>query len=127
MLTANPSDPGQNIAAGKARSQGLDMQVAGQLTDAVRLIGAYAYIDAEVTEDNTLPKGSRLLGIARHSGSLMGSTSSRTAGCAARMSARPPTMSATAQARPVAPSNCPPTAPSTCSPTTRPATTSASA
>jgi iron complex outermembrane receptor protein len=48
------------------------MQVAGQLTDAVRLIGAYAYIDAEVTKDNTLPEGSRLLGIARHSGSLMG-------------------------------------------------------
>ncbi|WP_431483567.1 TonB-dependent siderophore receptor [Pseudomonas solani] len=72
VLTADPNDPSQNIAAGKARSQGLDVQVAGQLSDAFRLIGAYAYIDAEVTEDNTLPEGSRLLGIAKHSGSLMG-------------------------------------------------------
>ena len=37
------------------------------------MIGAYAYIDAEVTKgDAALPKGSDLLGIARNSGSLMG-------------------------------------------------------
>ncbi|OLU34163.1 TonB-dependent siderophore receptor [Pseudomonas sp. PA27(2017)] len=63
---------GDSVAAGKARSQGLDMQLSGQLSDAVRVIGAYAYIDAEVTEgDAALPKGSDLLGIARHSGSLL--------------------------------------------------------
>ncbi|PTT82697.1 TonB-dependent siderophore receptor, partial [Pseudomonas sp. HMWF010] len=50
---------------------GLDMQFSGQLSDAVRIIGAYAFIDAEVTEDNSLPVGSQLLGVARHSGSLM--------------------------------------------------------
>lgn len=63
---------GDSVAAGKARSQGLDMQLSGKLSDAVRIIGAYAYIDAEVTEgDAALPKGSDLLGIARHSGSLL--------------------------------------------------------
>lgn len=63
---------GNSIAAGEARSQGLDLQVSGQLTDAVRVIGAYAYIDAEVTKgDAVLPEGSDLLGIARHSGSVM--------------------------------------------------------
>lgn len=63
---------GDSVAAGKARSQGLDMQLSGQLSDAVRIIGAYAYIDAEVTEgDAALPKGSDLLGIARHSGNLL--------------------------------------------------------
>ena len=72
VLTADPNSPGDSIAAGKARSQGLDMQFSGQLTDAVRVIGAYAYIDAEVTKDNTLPEGSRLLGIPKHSGSLLG-------------------------------------------------------
>ncbi|MGE8496218.1 MAG: TonB-dependent siderophore receptor [Pseudomonas sp.] len=72
VLTADPSSPGDSIAAGKARSQGLDLQFSGQLTDALRVIGAYAYIDAEVTEDNTLPEGSRLLGIPEHSGSLLG-------------------------------------------------------
>ncbi|NNJ16222.1 TonB-dependent siderophore receptor [Pseudomonas putida CSV86] len=63
---------GDSIAAGKARSQGVDLQFSGQVTDAVRVIGAYAYIDAEVTKgDASLPKGSDLLGIPRHSGSVM--------------------------------------------------------
>lgn len=63
---------GNSIAAGKARSQGLDMQFSGQLTEAVRIIGAYAFIDAEVTKgDSSVPEGSDLLGVARHSGSLL--------------------------------------------------------
>lgn len=72
VLTADPDSPGDSIAAGKARSQGLDLQVSGQLSDSIRLIGAYAYIDAEVTEDNSIPVGSDLLGIARNSASLLG-------------------------------------------------------
>ncbi|KPA89364.1 TonB-dependent siderophore receptor [Pseudomonas asplenii] len=64
---------GESVAAGKARSQGLDLQFSGQVSDAVRVIGAYAYIDAEVTQgDTAVPKGSDLLGIPRHSGSLLG-------------------------------------------------------
>lgn len=63
---------GDSVAAGEARSQGLDMQFSGQLGDAVRIIGAYAYIDAEVTQgDAAIPTGSDLLGVAQHSGSLM--------------------------------------------------------
>ncbi|MFQ6572137.1 TonB-dependent siderophore receptor [Pseudomonas sp. UM16] len=63
---------GDSVAAGKARSQGVDLQFSGQLSDAVRVIGAYAYIDAEVTQgDASLPEGSDLLGIPQHSGSLM--------------------------------------------------------
>jgi iron complex outermembrane receptor protein len=68
-------DPGtdSNRAVGKARSQGIDMQFSGQLTDSVRVIGAYAWIDAQVTKgDQTIPAGSRILGVARHSGSLLG-------------------------------------------------------
>jgi iron complex outermembrane receptor protein len=71
VLTADPNNPGDSIAAGKARSQGLDLQISGQLSEAVRVIGAYAYIDAEVTKDNSIPEGSDLLGIARNSASLM--------------------------------------------------------
>jgi iron complex outermembrane receptor protein len=63
---------GDSVAAGEARSRGLDLQFSGQLSDALRLIGAYAYIDAEVTKgDAALPAGSDLLGIPRHSGSLL--------------------------------------------------------
>ncbi len=68
-------DPGTdtNRAVGKARSQGLDLQFTGQVSEAIRVIGAFAYIDAEVTKgDQSIPTGSRILGVAKHSGSLLG-------------------------------------------------------
>jgi len=68
-------DPGTDTsrAMGKARSQGFDLQVSGQVSDAVRIIGAFAYIDAEVTKgDAVIPAGSRILGVAKRSGSLLG-------------------------------------------------------
>ncbi len=68
-------DPATNTnrAMGKARSQGFDLQLSGQVTDAVRVIGALAYIDAEVTKgDKAIPAGSRILGVAKRSGSLLG-------------------------------------------------------
>ena len=72
VLTADPLDPTFQAAAGEARSRGFDLQLSGQLSDALRLIGALAFIDAEVTEgDARLPSGSRLLGVPRRSGSLL--------------------------------------------------------
>lgn len=68
-------DPATNTyrAMGKARSQGFDLQVTGQVTNAIRVIGAFAYIDAEVTQgDKDIPTGSRILGVAKRSGSLLG-------------------------------------------------------
>jgi len=68
-------DPGTDTsrAMGKARSQGFDWQVSGQVTDAIRVIGAFAYIDAQVTQgDAVIPAGSRILGVAKRSGSLLG-------------------------------------------------------
>lgn len=72
VLTGDPADSSFQIAAGEVRSRGLDMQLTGQLTDEIRLIGAYAYVDAEVTKDNTLASGSRLLNVPKHSGSVLG-------------------------------------------------------
>jgi iron complex outermembrane receptor protein len=73
VLSADPVDASFQAAAGEARSQGFDLQLSGQLSDALRVIGAFAFIDAEVTKgDAALPAGSRLLGVARQSGSLLG-------------------------------------------------------
>lgn len=72
VLTLDPAT-NLNRAMGKARSQGFDLQVTGQVTDAVRVIGAFAYIDAAVTKgDKAIPAGSRILGVAKRSGSLLG-------------------------------------------------------
>lgn len=71
VLALDPSTDSSR-AIGKARSQGMDIQLAGQLSDCVRVIGAFAYIDAEVTKgDANIPTGSSLLGVAKRSGSVL--------------------------------------------------------
>ncbi|UOK37945.1 TonB-dependent siderophore receptor [Pseudomonas palleroniana] len=72
VLALDPATDTQR-AMGKARSRGFDLQASGQVSDAVRVIGAFAYIDAEVTQgDKAIPTGSRILGVAKRSASLLG-------------------------------------------------------
>ncbi|OLS64431.1 TonB-dependent siderophore receptor [Pseudomonas putida] len=71
VLTRDPVDPNYSIAAGEVRSRGLDINVAGNITPEWRVIGGYAYVDAEVTKDNRLPTGTRLANIPRNSFSLL--------------------------------------------------------
>ncbi|QXI25684.1 TonB-dependent siderophore receptor [Pseudomonas vanderleydeniana] len=72
VLTADPVDPiNFKVAAGEVRSRGFDLNVTGNLTPQWRVIGGYAYVDAEVTKDNTIPKGTRLMNIPRNSFSLL--------------------------------------------------------
>lgn len=56
---------------GEVRSRGVELDVTGQLTDDLSLIGTYAFTDAEVTKDPEL-KGNGLQNVARHTASLYG-------------------------------------------------------
>jgi iron complex outermembrane receptor protein len=58
-------------AAGAVTSRGVELDITGQLTDQISLIGSYAYLDAWVTKDPTL-KGNDLANVARNSASLFG-------------------------------------------------------
>ncbi len=71
VLTTDPVDSAFFVAAGQVRSRGFDLNVAGNLTPEWRVIGGYAYVDAEVTKDNTIRSGTRLLNIPRNSFSLL--------------------------------------------------------
>ena len=73
VLTRDPNDPTgtYSVAAGEVRSRGFDLNIAGNLTPEWRVIGGYAYVDAEVTRDNTLASGTRLANIPRNSFSLL--------------------------------------------------------
>ncbi|WP_236222132.1 TonB-dependent siderophore receptor, partial [Pseudomonas asiatica] len=73
VLARDPNDSTgtYSIAAGEVRSRGLDINIAGNLTPEWRVIGGYAYVDAEVTQDTTLPKVTRLANIPRNSFSLL--------------------------------------------------------
>ncbi|ROL96968.1 TonB-dependent siderophore receptor [Pseudomonas protegens] len=71
VLTTDPVDSTFSVAAGEVRSRGFDVNVAGNLTPEWRVIGGYAYVDAEVTKDNVLHSGTRLLNIPKNSFSLL--------------------------------------------------------
>ncbi|MEC5398730.1 TonB-dependent siderophore receptor [Uliginosibacterium sp. H1] len=71
VLTADPFNPGYSVAAGEVRSQGVELDIAGQLTRQLRVSASYAFTDAKVTEDTTLA-GKPLLNVPRHGGSLLG-------------------------------------------------------
>ena len=55
--------------AGRVRSQGVELDVAGNLTDSLSLIGSYAYTDARVVDDPD-NKGKEMTNVARHTASL---------------------------------------------------------
>ena len=73
VLTSDPVDSNYQVAAGEARSRGFDISVAGNITPQWRVIGGYAYVDAEVTESTSasMPTGTRLANVPRHSFNLL--------------------------------------------------------
>ncbi|PTT82092.1 TonB-dependent siderophore receptor, partial [Pelomonas sp. HMWF004] len=71
VLTTDPAEADKQVAAGEVRSQGAEFDLAGQLSQHWRLNAALVLTDAEVTRDNTLAVGSRLLNVARVNGSVL--------------------------------------------------------
>ncbi len=72
LLTPDLStdDPNDSKTTGRQRSQGVELDVTGQITNGLSLIGSYAYTDARVTHDNGGLQGVRLSNVPENSGSL---------------------------------------------------------
>lgn len=66
--TADPANPGTQIQVGEQRAQGVEANVLWQPTPAFSALAVYAFTDAAVTEDNTLPEGDKLARVPRHAG-----------------------------------------------------------
>lgn len=59
------------IATGEQKSRGVELDITGEILPGWNIIAAYAYIDAEVTNDtNPVFVGSKLPGIPKHSANL---------------------------------------------------------
>ncbi|NUG02545.1 TonB-dependent siderophore receptor [Acinetobacter oleivorans] len=71
VLTLDPIDSAYKVSAGEVRSRGIELNIAGQITPAWKIIGGYAYTNAEVTKDNTLQKGTSLANIPKNSFNLL--------------------------------------------------------
>ncbi|CBK40416.1 TonB-dependent siderophore receptor [Nitrospira defluvii] len=63
-------DPLARIVVGEQRSQGIEFDMTGRVTNAVSVIGSYAYTDTRVTKDNSGLQEKRLPGVPLHGGSL---------------------------------------------------------
>jgi iron complex outermembrane receptor protein len=70
VATIDPVNPDFSIAVGEQRSQGVELDVIGTILPGWDLIASYAYINAEVTEDNFIEEGVRLPNVPYHSASL---------------------------------------------------------
>ncbi|MEO0767845.1 MAG: TonB-dependent siderophore receptor [Cyanobacteria bacterium J06649_4] len=70
VVTADPSNPGFSTTTGEQTSQGIELDVAGEILPGWDIIASATYLDARVTEDNTIPEGNRLFNAAETSASL---------------------------------------------------------
>lgn len=70
QLATDPVDQNFSVATGEARSRGFDLTVAGFLAPGWRVIGTYAFVNAAITRDTTLPAGTRLANIPQNSVAL---------------------------------------------------------
>ncbi|HYC94897.1 MAG TPA: TonB-dependent siderophore receptor, partial [Sphingomicrobium sp.] len=73
LLVNDPANSGFSIAAGRARSKGVEFDVNARIGRRLTLTGVYAYTDARIVED-TRPAlvGSGLSNVPKHSGALYG-------------------------------------------------------
>lgn len=67
VLTSDPVDSNFDIAVGEQRSRGFELELAGRVTADYSVVASYGYLDAEVTEDNSLPVGDKVPGVPEHS------------------------------------------------------------
>jgi iron complex outermembrane receptor protein len=71
IAATDPDNPDFSIATGEQRSQGIELDVIGEILSGWNIIASYAYTDAEVTEDEGSPlEGNRLAGVPKHAASL---------------------------------------------------------
>jgi len=71
-LTPDPNNRLFSVAIGEARSQGLEVDIKGQVTEQFNLITTYAYTDTRITKDNTGNVGNKLVNVPEHQASLWG-------------------------------------------------------
>ncbi|WAC73092.1 TonB-dependent receptor [Roseateles sp. SL47] len=70
MLTTDPTDPTRQVLTGQQNSRGLELDLAGAITNTWKVMGSYSYTDAFVKRDGSLPTGDALTNVPRHHANL---------------------------------------------------------
>mgnify|MGYP001791832621 FL=1 len=66
VQTVDPNNLFSSVATGEERSQGVELDVIGEILPGWNLVANYAYIDARITEDNTGLEGNRRFNVPNH-------------------------------------------------------------
>lgn len=67
VSTDDPNRPGFSIQVGEQQSQGIELNLAGEILPGWNIIAGYAYTDAQITKDNTFAVGNFLNNVPKHS------------------------------------------------------------
>lgn len=70
VTSADPNNPFLSIQTDEPRARGLEADLTWEPTNAFSVLGNYAYTQAEVTQDSSIPIGDRLPRVPRHSGRI---------------------------------------------------------
>jgi iron complex outermembrane receptor protein len=71
VLTSDPGNAGFSVAAGEVRSRGLELDLAGRMGTNWRTNASLVFNHVEVTRDNALETGGRLLNVPKVNGSIL--------------------------------------------------------
>ncbi|MBD2690470.1 TonB-dependent siderophore receptor [Anabaena catenula] len=70
VLTPDPINPNFSIQTGEQRSRGFELDIVGEILPGWKIIGGYAYTDAQVTQANNITEGNRINNVPEHAFSL---------------------------------------------------------
>ncbi|MGD1904978.1 MAG: TonB-dependent siderophore receptor [Leptolyngbyaceae cyanobacterium] len=70
VATTDPNNVNFQVTTGEQRSQGVELDIVGEILPGWNVLASYAYTDARVTADNDTPVGNRLFNVPEHSASL---------------------------------------------------------
>ncbi|MEM9808184.1 MAG: TonB-dependent siderophore receptor [Cyanobacteria bacterium P01_D01_bin.56] len=70
VVTTDPDNPFVSIQTGEQRSQGIELNISGEILPGWNVVASYAYTDAEVTRDNDIPVGNQLNNVPFNQASL---------------------------------------------------------
>ncbi|MEO1348175.1 MAG: TonB-dependent siderophore receptor [Cyanobacteria bacterium J06635_15] len=70
VATPDPLFPDSFIATGEQRSQGVELDVIGEIVPGWNLVANYAYTDARITDDNSGLEGNLLFNVPEHNVNL---------------------------------------------------------
>jgi iron complex outermembrane receptor protein len=68
--TPHPTDPTITLSIGEANARGLEIDVLGNISQSLSIMGSYAYTSTEITVDNSGNEGNNLPYVPDHQGSL---------------------------------------------------------